>query len=110
MEMTSTTIIVQGECQDVFEVYADKSREQTIAFCYTEEQARLIAEAGTVANETGLMPRQILEQRDALLKACKEHSTHRKLHLRSDYPNRRCEDCDDIDEAIEQAIAKAKGL
>jgi hypothetical protein len=32
-----------------------------------EANAKLIAEAGTVANETGLTPRQLLEQRDELL-------------------------------------------
>ena len=38
-----------------------------------ERQANrdLIAEAGTVANETGLTPRQLLEQRDELLKVVK---------------------------------------
>lgn len=37
-----------------------------------KENAKLTAEAGTVANETGLTPRQLLEQRDELLDACKE--------------------------------------
>jgi len=31
--------------------------------------ARLMVEAGNVANETGLMPRELLEQRDSLLTA-----------------------------------------
>lgn len=31
----------------------------------------LLVEAGNVANETGLSPRQLLEQRNELLKACK---------------------------------------
>ncbi|BEV44811.1 hypothetical protein [Afipia carboxidovorans] len=34
-----------------------------------EANARLIAEAGTVAHETGLTPRQLAEQRDELLEA-----------------------------------------
>jgi len=34
-----------------------------------EANARLIAEAGTVAHETGLTPRQLAEQRDELVKA-----------------------------------------
>lgn len=34
-----------------------------------EANARLIAEAGTVYHETGLTPRQLVEQRDGLLKA-----------------------------------------
>lgn len=34
----------------------------------TEANAQLIAEAGTVANETGLSPRELLEQRNELLK------------------------------------------
>lgn len=35
-----------------------------------EEFARLIAEAGNVANESGFTPRQLLEQRNFLLEAC----------------------------------------
>lgn len=34
-----------------------------------QANARLIAEAGTVAHETGLTPRQLAEQRDDLLEA-----------------------------------------
>lgn len=34
-----TTINVQGDEQEAFEVYADESREQTIGFCFTEEDA-----------------------------------------------------------------------
>ena len=34
-----------------------------------EEDAHFIREAGTVANETGLMPRELLAQRDELLAA-----------------------------------------
>ncbi len=41
---TLTTIIVQGEPQSVFEVYADEAREQTVAFCFTEEDAERIAD------------------------------------------------------------------
>jgi len=36
--------------------------------------AKLIAEAGTVTNECGLTPRQLLEQRNELLEALKEIS------------------------------------
>lgn len=36
-----------------------------------ESNAALIAEAGTVYQETGLTPRQLAEQRDELLKALK---------------------------------------
>jgi len=42
---------------------------------FTEEQVKanteLIAEAGNVANETGLSPRQLLEQRNELLNLAK---------------------------------------
>lgn len=34
-----------------------------------QDRARLIAEAGTVHHETGLTPRQLVEQRDALVEA-----------------------------------------
>ena len=37
-----------------------------------EANARLIAEAGTVANETGKTPRQLADERDELLKALKD--------------------------------------
>lgn len=37
-----------------------------------EANARLIAEAGTVAHETGLTPRQLAKQRDDLLAALEE--------------------------------------
>jgi hypothetical protein len=37
-----------------------------------EANARLIAEAGTVATETGLTPRQLAEQRAELLEAAKD--------------------------------------
>lgn len=37
-----------------------------------EANANLIAEAGTVANETGLTPRQLATQREDLLEACKK--------------------------------------
>lgn len=48
----------------------------------TEADANLIAEAGTVANETGLTPRELLKQRDELLEALEgmlelERHTHR---------------------------------
>lgn len=37
--------------------------------CLTEQDANLIAEAGTVYHETGLTPRQLAEQRGQLLEA-----------------------------------------
>lgn len=43
-----------------------------------------------------------------LLEACKGHALHRKMHLRSDFPNRRCGFCDSHDLAINEAIAKAE--
>ena len=42
---TMTTINVQGDNQEAFEVYADDTREQTIAFCFSEQEAALIAAA-----------------------------------------------------------------
>ena len=38
-----------------------------------EANANLIAEAGTVAHETGLTPRELMEQRDKLLAACEAY-------------------------------------
>lgn len=45
MIYTQTQINVQGEPQAAFEVYADETKEQTIAFCFDEANARLIAAA-----------------------------------------------------------------
>lgn len=57
--------------------YADQAEEAL-------SNARLIAEAGTVHHETGLTPRQLVEQRDALVRAleamtgfCDEHADFR---------------------------------
>ena len=38
---------------------------------YTQQDAQLIADAGTTANKCGLLPSEILEQRDELLEAFK---------------------------------------
>lgn len=40
-----TKIDVQGDPQTVFEVYADESREQTVGFVFTEEDANLLIDA-----------------------------------------------------------------
>lgn len=45
MTHTLTTIEVQGQQESVYEVYADESREQTIAYALEESTARLIAAA-----------------------------------------------------------------
>lgn len=44
-------------------------KRRTLAHAYTEGDAELIAEAGTVYHETGLTPREILAQRDRLARA-----------------------------------------
>lgn len=64
---------------------ADKNHPEKINICtengyfialvdfgaHQEDNANLIAEAGTVYHETGLTPRQLAEQRDELLEALK---------------------------------------
>ena len=52
---------VNGEYTAVRDVDYDQSREN----------AKLICEAGNVANTTGLSPAELLKQRDELLEACK---------------------------------------
>ena len=42
---TTSTINVQGDEQDAFEVYADATREQTIAFCFDTATLRLLLAA-----------------------------------------------------------------
>jgi len=47
---------------------------EPVAFVTTgKDDANLVADAINVANETGLTPRQLLEQRDELLVAVKEY-------------------------------------
>lgn len=43
--MDLTTILVQGSEQEVFELYADESKEQTIGFSYTETDGRMMEAA-----------------------------------------------------------------
>ena len=50
--------------------YVAKNTEQH--YDEAKDKAKLIAEAGTVHNETGCTPRELLEQRDKLLEACEE--------------------------------------
>ncbi len=40
---TPTVLITQGRPQSAFEVYADETKEQTVAFCFTEDDAKQIA-------------------------------------------------------------------
>ncbi len=42
MNHTHTTIEVQGNPQEVFEVYADAEREQTIGFVFDEHVAKIL--------------------------------------------------------------------
>ena len=42
---SSTTINVQGQDQEAFEVYANETKEQTIGFVFDKNMARLIASA-----------------------------------------------------------------
>jgi len=85
-------------------IYAgDELTKTNIAKCvYNADNAQLIAEAGNVANETGLSPKQLLEQMNVLLEACKvafielhgfcQHKGHTKGML-----------------LLEKAIAKSEG-
>lgn len=72
-----------------------------------EANIRLMAEAGTVANSTGLMPKELLTQRDELLAACI------KAHRQLTYMLRNVEDDKQIPYEVlvplKQAISNAKG-
>jgi len=74
--------------------------------------ARFIAEAGTVANETGLMPRKMKNQRDRLLEACKQFNEAIKK-MRSSNIDEHLQGIDllyqIVQPKIQQAIAKAEG-
>lgn len=71
----------RGEPELMAKVRANEGGREVAAITlsgHTQDEAKprdfaeLFAEAGTVANETGLTPRQLAEQRAELLKACKE--------------------------------------
>ena len=49
---TVTSIEVQGESQDVFEVYADAERSQTLAFVFDEPLARSLPNLATALAES----------------------------------------------------------
>ena len=78
--------------------------------------ARLIAEAGTVHHETGLTPRQLVEQRDALVERVKELEAAAKLvldwyeaendHSKADF-YQRMQMCRDSEDAIRAALSKS---
>lgn len=73
--------------------------------------ARLIAEAGTVAHETGLTPRQLAEQRAELLEVVKKFiawSEAEEDHKGTTFWER-VEMLRDLDDAAAAAIAKAEG-
>lgn len=59
---------IKCECGFFIATCHDGGRSESNA----EDNARLIAEAGTVFHNTGLSPVQLVEQRDALLAACKK--------------------------------------
>lgn len=52
-------------------IICDTSFTHSIRESERTPNGKLIAEAGTVANETGLTPRELQKQRDELLEACK---------------------------------------
>ena len=88
-----------------WKVFAGKPPSSSFICSFqTEANAQLIAEAGTVATETGLTPRQLADQRKELLKALKEIN---KLAQCSD--DRFANYSDTINLITKQAIAKAEG-
>lgn len=77
---------------------------------HSEANARLIAEAGTVASETGLTPRQLAEQRQELITALKELTDIARTFRNVPKSEQNWGQLDD--EVLEQAfaaIAKAEG-
>lgn len=66
-----TTISVQGDEQQALEVYTDDTREQTFGFIFDEGDAGKVEQMLLVATETGRTPRQLADDRAALLEACK---------------------------------------
>lgn len=63
---TETTISLQGDEHQILEVYADETMEQTIAFCWDEEQANLIAAAPALLEVCKDVRDQFKDLRDAI--------------------------------------------
>ncbi len=57
-----------------------------VSYDVGEANAKLIADAGTVANKTNLLPSQLLEQRNQLLNALEEAINGTKWNIET-YPN-----------------------
>jgi|GEM_PF-1988205 len=71
-ETDAGLVWVDNDCGDnICDMYHKKNSNDFYKKPNAKENADLIAEAGNVANETGLTPRQLLEQRDELLRIVK---------------------------------------
>lgn len=85
--------------------HADNRRDEDELIAEQNANARLIIEAGNVANETGLTPRQLAEQRAELLSACER--------LLSDFKGviarRVVRSADETIAEAEAAVARATG-
>jgi hypothetical protein len=101
---------------DALDTYGNKSLVCTTAGREEKEDianANLITEAGTIANETGLTPRQLAEQRSELLEALKEMVNREAIKFNFDFKRCNCNQFLDTGSCRHvsalKAIAKAEG-
>lgn len=75
-EIRGNKIFIKGCFNSVATIHVQKNYEERtfkpIVDIEAEANAKLIAEAGNVANQTGMTPMQILKQRNELLQALKD--------------------------------------
>ena len=71
-----------------------------------EDNARLIAEAGTVCNETGFTPKQLAEHKADLLAACKLMVDSHGMHGPCEHNS--CSECRIAHNKAREAINKAE--
>lgn len=70
--------------------------QNLVAFDVDKKWAQIFTDAGNIFNETGLTPRQLLEQRDELLTTLRQIAVHAGTVL-------------DLKWVAQEAIAKAEG-
>jgi arginase family enzyme len=103
-----TTITVQNDEHECFEVWSDESKEITLGYLYNESDVDLLGQANNLLRETGLTPRQLAEQRAELLRALRLCAM--ELEELGPYLDERVFGTwESTREKAEAAIAKAKG-
>lgn len=90
-------------CADIWCIDWSADQEEVVEVCHGEDNATLIEEAGNVFIATGLTPRELVEQRDALLEALEKVMTN----AIDDYYQEH--DCDGVLKEARAALRLARG-